>query len=116
MSQQRWRAKEENVTYWRGEGDRVRAWRRTHPGYWKRKRRKEQDRDQEQRNPLLARAQCGKRKARTLREMRLPKDPMMVGLISHLAESTLQDEIAAVCRFFVTKGNEILGKKGFGKN
>lgn len=35
--QKRWRAKAENQDYWRGptEVERVRQWRKKHPGYWR---------------------------------------------------------------------------------
>jgi hypothetical protein len=36
-SQQRWQVKAENRNYWQGpeQVERVRAWRRAHPEYWK---------------------------------------------------------------------------------
>ncbi len=55
--------------------------------------------------------QTGRSEGRTLQETILPKDPIIMGIISHLAGSTLQEDIAAVCRFLVAKGNEVLGKR-----
>jgi hypothetical protein len=94
LSQQRWQAKGDNQKYWRGhdQADRVRTWRRNNPRYWKPR---------------------GQR--RTLQDDCLPRDPLLLGLLSTLASSTLQDDIAATYQHLVRKGREVLraiGSKG----
>ncbi|MCI0541074.1 MAG: hypothetical protein L0Z50_38215 [Verrucomicrobiales bacterium] len=92
LSQQRWRDKARNQSYWRGpkEVQRVRDWRKAHPRYWKRGVRADNS---------------------TLQDDCIPQNPLLVGLISMLMGSTLQDHIAATCCDLVAKGREILRKR-----
>ena len=92
LSQQRWLVKGDNHKYWHGTGDHVRAWRQRNPQYWK---------PREQRS--------------TLQDDCLPRDPLLLGLLSTLASSTLQDDIAATYQHLLRKGREVLraiGSKG----
>jgi hypothetical protein len=67
------------------EVKRVQAWRKAHPGYWKKNSQR-----------VALQDDC------------LPRDPLLLGLISTLANSTLQEDIAATCRHLINKGGEIL--------
>jgi hypothetical protein len=85
LSQRRWHQKPENRNYWQGAEQvaRVKAWRRAN------------------RNKKIGAAAL-------LQEDCVPRNPLLVGLIATLVESALQEDIAAVCRRLVTKGEEIL--------
>ena len=113
LSQARWRAKSGNQNYWRGaqEVERVRSWRKAHPGYWKNETPKPectlqedcsaQAIEPEQLNLELVPA--------PLQEDSLAQHPLMVGLISMLTTSTLQEDIASTRRRLIARGHEILG-------
>lgn len=113
LSQARWRAKSGNQNYWRGaeEVERVRSWRKAHPGYWKTTTPQAQGTLQEdcpaqtvepeQLNLKLAPA--------PLQEDSLTQHPLMLGLISMLTTSTLQEDIASTRRRLIARGHEILG-------
>lgn len=112
-SQARWRAKGGNQNYWRGatEVERVRSWRKAHPGYWKMKAPQAEGTLQddcsaqavepEQFSLELAPA--------PLQEDSLAQHPLMLGLISMLTTSTLQEDIASTRRRLIARGHEILG-------
>jgi hypothetical protein len=89
LSQQRWKGKPDNRNYWRGSEavERVRAWRKANPNYWKRR--------------------TGNSNG-TLQDDFIPSDPLLLGLISTIADSTLQDDIAATCRHLIRKGRDVL--------
>jgi hypothetical protein len=92
LSQQRWLAKGDNRKYLQVTSDHVREWRRKNPQYWK---------PREERS--------------TLQDDCLPRDPLLLGLLSTLASSTLQDDIAATYQHLIRKGREVLreiGSKG----
>jgi hypothetical protein len=113
LSQARWRAKFSNQNYWRGaaEVERVRSWRKAHPGYWKKKAPQvegtlqddcsAQVTENEQLNVELDPA--------PLQEDSLVQHPLMVGLISMLTTGTLQEDIASTRRRLIARGHEILG-------
>lgn len=91
LAHQRWAARPENQDHWRGESEveRVRLWRLKHPGYWKGTRRRPVD---------------------ALQDEILPKDPLLVGILSELCGSTLQDDIASEYARLLAKGREILSQ------
>lgn len=113
LSQARWRAQSGNQDYWRGaeEVERVRSWRKAHPGYWKKQAPQAEGTLQEdcsaqavapeQLNPELVSA--------PLQEDSFAQHPLMVGLISMLTTSTLQEDIASTRRRLIARGHEILG-------
>jgi len=110
LSQKRWLAKPENKEQWRGSanGQRVDSWRKAHPQYWKRSPKIKpvalQDIctsypvDYQSVKPNLA-----------LQEDSFAQHPLVVGLISMLTASTLQEDIALTHRRLIAKGHEILG-------
>ena len=118
-SQRRWLSKPENVNQFRGSENvqRVREWRARHPGYWKRGRKPAvalQD-DCSAAPPTQTtdpKPVAAKISAPPLQDV-CPRhfhtqDPLIVGLISHLIDSPLQDHIEATTRRLVILGQGIL--------
>jgi hypothetical protein len=120
LSQQRWLAKPENKNHWRGKeaAERVRQWRAKNPGYWRRKRSK---------SPIALQEDCPSQTAvqepvkpdlapSPLQENSLAQQPFIVGLISMLTDTALQEDIATTHRRLVAKGYEVLGMKPGARN
>ena len=112
VSQRRWAAKPENHEYVSGpdEVKRVQEWRERNPGYWHRRHKQShalhdlitsQVVDDESDKPILV--------ADALHDLSLSQDPLLVGFISSLTDSTLHDEIAETMRSYHTRGQIILG-------
>ena len=80
-SQRRWEGKPENENYFRGPEniERVRQWRKEHPGYWRRKKPEIQD---------------------ALQDLCLSQPALLVGIISVMTGYGLQEDIAASARSF----------------
>jgi hypothetical protein len=117
LSQQRWIAKG-NQDRWRGpeEVQRVRDWRKEHPGYWKKKPRPA--------NSGTLQEDCS---PQVLDQKEVPMElapaPLQdlwrgdaatqailwVGLVAMITGSALQEDIAATHRRLIGKGREILG-------
>jgi hypothetical protein len=111
-SQKRWTGKPENENYFCGAEnvDRVRQWRKEHPGYWRKKRAGREDALQETCNAqdtegeLFAEATF----LDTLQDICRPQPALLVGLIAILTGHALQEDIAASARSFLTRGEDIL--------
>jgi hypothetical protein len=106
--QRRWLAKPENQNYFR-EADhaaRVREWQQAHPGYWRNtsryKRRTLQDAHAVQ---VIERP---KDNATALQDALRLQGPVLIGLIAHLSDSTLQEDIAQTSRRLLQLGQDIL--------
>jgi hypothetical protein len=115
-SQRRWRRKPENRAYDCGEHrvQEVRAWRRRHPGYWKRKTKPipgPQMIDSQGVNPEQKSRNATTPLLSPLRDLCWEQSPAFVGLISMVTGSTLRDDIAATTRQLLLKGENILGLK-----
>lgn len=115
-SQQRWWRKKENRDYFRGEDHvrRVRAWRKDHPGYWRKKKplsKATQPADFQSVKPEQESCNVPAKAPRTLQDFCLTEHPAFVGLISMVTGSTLQDEIEATGRRLILQGQNILGLK-----
>jgi len=113
-SQRRWLSKNGNGDYFRGPRavERVQAWRKLHPGYWRRptpSSRKGQAADNQSANPGHSSCNVPRGLPRTLQEESLTQDPAFVGLISMVTGSTLQEEIASTARQLLLRGRNILG-------
>lgn len=113
-SRRRWLKKSGNADYFRGTANvvRVQTWRQAHPGYWRRSKRK---RGGALQDLLIAQppdnhAQAAQDDAHALQETLTAQSPLLVGLISHLAGSALQEEIAAMTRRLHSRGRAVLGK------
>jgi hypothetical protein len=110
-SQRRWLRHPENRDYFRGPENvqRVQAWRAAHPGYGKRKRR-QQDALQEM---MTAQAPAPQPPAAQdagvpLQETWRGQPPLLVGLIAQLTGSALQEDMAAVMRRLIARGQALL--------
>lgn len=109
-SQRRWLSKPENRDYFRGPINvmRVQAWRRTHPGYAQRAgphlRAALQDDSCPQRVDSSSHSA-----SLALQEIISAQPVVLIGLIAHLTDSALQDDIAASSRRLLQLGQDILG-------
>ena len=106
-SQRLWRAKPENLDYFKGSAnvERVRNWRKLHPGYWRRGRCALQD-------DCITQAVA--KESVTSPEIPLQDDclktnPLIIGLIAHFS-GALQDDIAILMDRLQVRGQMILGK------
>jgi hypothetical protein len=113
-TQQRvWSQRPVNRDYWRGpeEVERVRQWRRAHPGYWKRGAKRTSDALRVVSSSEAALAQSVKPDLveGALQVVSTLQPPWVVGLISLVTGATLQADIVATHRRLVARGQEILG-------
>jgi hypothetical protein len=114
--QQRWLSKPGNADYFRDADnvERVRQWRKAHPGYWKLHPRKavrtlqdacsEQLIAVEQVAPMPLQAACPS----TLQDVCQVQVPLLVGIISKFTDCTQQDDIVLYVRRLIAKGQDIL--------
>jgi len=118
-AQQRWRQKPDNLDYFKGKAhvERVRQWRREHPGYWRR-----QAPERGETSDALQDALTPQSHENQTVEASLPTDPknalqdfffiqpaVFIGLISHLTGHTLQENIEVTLRRLQQLGGDILG-------
>jgi hypothetical protein len=114
QSQQRWRSKPQNLDYFRGAVHlaRVQAWRAAHPGY-ARRARSLQDQCASQINDCND--QSADHSVAPLQDLLSASSPVLAGLIAHLFQVTLQDEMATTARRLVQLGTDVLRGGGDGK-
>jgi hypothetical protein len=117
-SQRRWSGKPENKSYFCGPDNvqRVQRWRKDHPGYWRKPKSAPatlQDALQDEcpsQSVDFQRIVAPEATAPPFALQDLsPNQPFVVGLISVLTGSTLQEEIAREARRFFIRGRDILG-------
>jgi hypothetical protein len=106
-SQQKWLQKPENQDYFKGplNTQRVVQWRKQHPGYWRRSKRRHalQDRLNTQASEI------DKDNADfALQDLLNSQPAVILGLISNLIGSALQDDIAQTLRRMQQSGQDIL--------
>lgn len=111
-SQQRWLQKEENRDYFRGPEnvERVRRWRKSHPGYWRRKSQKQPHALQDPLNPqpvenndhIVGFA------SDALQDSLIFQPAVLIGLIAQFTGCALQDDIALAVRRMQQLGTDIL--------
>jgi hypothetical protein len=112
LSQQRWSQKPANRDYFKGpeQVERTRAWRAAHPGYWKKPPlAKESLQDASQMQPVDVQLDKHNLISDALQEESQMQTVLLVGLISTLAGSALQEEIAPFIRNVQARGHQILG-------
>ncbi len=116
-AQQRWLNSSKAEGYFSGEYNvnRVRKWRKEHPGYWKRK--KAQCTEDVVALQDISNVQVTENKTdkeisqkHALQDICFVQPALIIGLIANLTGSTLQDDIAATSRRFIDFGRDILGK------
>jgi hypothetical protein len=114
-SQRRWLQSPENQNYFRGPENRqrVKDWRKANPGYWRKKKSSTQvplqDFFQAQaahNEELIPRATSD-----ALQDLFSMQPPVVVGLISLMTGSALQEDIASTVQVLVRKGRDILDMK-----
>lgn len=115
-SQRHWAHKFCNRSHFRGEREvqRVRDWRREHPGYWKKHKpasQRAQSADPQPVNPEQRSRNVPRSDLSTLQDVCLTEHPAFVGLISMVTGSTLQEDIALTTRNLLLRGHNILGLK-----
>jgi hypothetical protein len=116
LRQRRWREQPQNQDYFRGpvHVQRVRVWRTAHPGYWRAHRRRKPVALQDALEPktLTKSGDCllgqSVQQAPALQDVLGPQDPVLIGLIAQLTDSTLQDSIAVTVRRLLELGHDIL--------
>ncbi len=107
-SQQRWLAKAANREYFRGAENvaRVRAWRAAHPGYWRQSGSALQDRSSRQVSDSIDESTAlGNSPLQDLCEA---QPLVLIGLIAHLTDAALQEDIALSARRYQALAQDIL--------
>lgn len=112
-SQRRWLSQPANRDYFRGPEnvERVKQWRQSHPGYWKKKSARPADiqapapQGVVKSSPLVTQS----KRPGTLQEVCITAHPAFIGLISMFTGSTLQEDIASTTRKLEARGRDILG-------
>jgi hypothetical protein len=120
-SQRRWLSQEKNRDHFRnGEStQRVREWRLRHPGYRKRRAVKAEDVQQDLLN-LQSTAAGNEAKVTEKISEGVQQDlldnqnPLIVGFISHMADTVQREVIVEMMDRFITKGRAVLGKTSGG--
>ncbi len=109
-SQKKWLRKPENKNYFKGPEhvERVQAWRKKNPGYWKRSKSKTALQD-----PLILQQventeDNHQSSVNTLQDLLLMQPPVIIGLISNFIGSPLQDDIAKTLLAMQQSGQDIL--------
>jgi hypothetical protein len=112
-SQRGWLSKPENADYFRGEDNvgRVREWRKRHPGYWRKKRAAVEDALQDRCSSEVTKDEVvgQNRVLPALQEAWFMQPAVLVGLISTVTGSALQEDIARSAHCFLLRGQDILG-------
>lgn len=110
--QRRWLEKPENQDYFRGPEhiERVRVWRAAHPGYWRRGPSPPGDalQDAHGAQDVEPARDSATPAAHALQDALRLQGPVLIGLIAHLSDSTLQDDIAQTSRRLLQLGQDIL--------
>jgi hypothetical protein len=112
ISQQRWRASPKGRDYFQGDANqrRVQAWRKAHPGSWRKRRQK--PRALQDHCPLqvlipttdkATLARCA------LQDIIRMQGLVLTGLVAQLTGSALQDDIASTSRRLLRLGRQIQG-------
>ena len=110
--QRRWLEKPQNRDYFRGPEhiERVRVWRAAHPGYWRRGPPPPEDalQDAHRGQAIEPATDFATPAAHALQDALRLQGPVLIGLIAHLSDSTLQDDIAQASRRLLQLGQDIL--------
>jgi hypothetical protein len=110
-SQRRWLSKPQNQDYFRNSinVDHVRQWRKEHPGYWKRPAKAPVALQE----ILMTQVSDKEPVAKTtslppLQDFVASQDPLLLGLIAHLIDSPLQENVEQATLRLLQKGRNIL--------
>ncbi len=116
-SQRRWLRKPINRDYFRDAKnvERVQAWRKAHPGYWRKKSKKTAGSpspptpDSQGVQPEQSSCNVPGSPSGTLQDVCLTKNPAFIGLIAMVSGRTLPDDIETITHRVVDQGLNILG-------
>ena len=111
-SQRRWRASPKGKNYFRGPANRqrVKAWRKAHPGYWRKRPQKSRAlQDHCLAQVLVLPGDKVTLTPRALQDLLHTQGLAMTGLVAQLTGSALQDHIASTTRRLVLLGRQIQG-------
>jgi hypothetical protein len=111
-SQKRWLQKPENKNYFRGYEnlERVRRWRKAHPGYWRRKSKISSNALQDTLNaqPLEKNNDTNKLANGALQDLLCAQPAVLIGLIANFTGCALQDDIAMALLRMQQLGTDII--------
>lgn len=114
-SQRKWNAQAENKNYFSGESncERVRQWRKAHPGYWRKKRPAAEDALQDSCPVQVAAVEevIPQSVLSALQDASLMQPALLVGLVSMMTGHALQEDIALSLQAFKMRGRGILDMK-----
>lgn len=118
-SQRRWLSKPANRDYFRSPENthRVQEWRKRHPGYWRNQSSGAARSATSCESAITAdQSSCnaGAQSSPLLQDVCLLQDPVVIGLISMVTGSTLQEDIASTARRLQARGRDILGLNSAG--
>jgi hypothetical protein len=115
-SQRRWLAQAPNRDYFRGSINvaRVQAWRAAHPGYWRRSGVKLATalQDDSPAQSVETHSDSDLFAPAALQEVLAAQPMVLIGLIAHLTDSALQEDIARASRRLLQLGQDILQGRG----
>ena len=112
QSQRRWFSQAQNRDYFHGPVHvaRVQAWRRAHPGYARRPASARALQDEYPSQPVDSAQESANRTlppTQPLQDLIRASSPILAGLIAHVFQVTLQDEMAATARRLVDPARAI---------
>jgi hypothetical protein len=111
-SQRRWLAQPENQDYFRGAEQvaRVQRWRDAHPGYWRRPGASTGGalQDDCHAQTIEIKEESAFLVGDALQEVLSAQPAVLIGLIAHLTDSALQEDIARSTRRLLQLGQDIL--------
>lgn len=112
-AQKRWLSSEKGAGYFQDSDNaaRVQRWRATHPGYWKRDGAKSADalQDHCHSQDVEKKGDTPTLNCTVLQDFLTVQPALLIGLISSLTGSALQDDIAETTRRLVDSGRDIMG-------
>lgn len=111
-SQRRWLTKPENLDYFRGPShvERVQAWRKKHPGYWRTQIRPPALQDILITQPIETKENSGEFAQSPLQDVLTSQHFVLIGLIAKFIGSPLQDDIAKTAHSLKQLGADILNR------
>jgi hypothetical protein len=110
-SQRRWLAKPSNQDYFRGSSnvERVRQWRKQNPRYWERRRKPFRTLQDLVASQAIEHKTIAATASQTpLQDLLAAQDPLVLGLISQLIDSALQDQLEKTTLSLLSRGRSIL--------
>ena len=118
-SQQRWLSKPENRDVFKGpiHVARVQAWRRAHPGYWRRSPPRGSHGETPLQDSLITLAVDNNKESSqfvepALQDLLSAQPTVLIGLIAQFSDSMLQDDIARVGQRLLRLGHDVLNGVG----